>query len=353
MEQAHRISYYWKCQLIGWSLAAAYWQLDGLFSGAYDPIFGIVQFVTDVAMYIGLTHGYRLSAHRWKWTQLGLNKLVYRIAIAILAMGVLYCVATLAKIYLLRVLFSQTHGQGWNDFWLENFRTVLVGGLRMMGIWLLAYHLYQFAASQIDLARRNATLQVLSRQAQLDNLSAQLNPHFLFNSLNTIKFLVGRDPSLARRGIDLLADLLRAGLYPRESSMTTLSQEISLVKDYLELEAMRFEERLNWELQVDESLLESYLPHFAVQTLVENAIKHGIAKEKQGGTVLIVVDRSAGGMSIRVISPGQLATTNEEGIGLSNLKNRLKLAYAEQAHLEVYDSEDKKDVHCHILIPII
>lgn len=113
-----------------------------------------------------------------------------------------------------------------------------------MSVWILAYHLYHYAQREISAVKENARLTIMTKEAQLNNLSAQLNPHFFFNSLNTIKFLVEEDPGAARRAIDLLSDLLRSSLYRKDDMLITLQQEIDLVKDYLELEKLRYEERL-------------------------------------------------------------------------------------------------------------
>jgi two-component system LytT family sensor kinase len=117
--------------------------------------------------------------------------------------------------------------------------------------------------------------------AQLKNLTAQLNPHFLFNSLNSIKALVVENPESARRAIDLLSDLLRTSLYGREDALISIKNELAMVKDYLELEKMRMEDRLEVDIEVDNELLAVQIPPLCIQTLVENSIKHGIDKQKK------------------------------------------------------------------------
>lgn len=151
---------------------------------------------------------------------------------AILVMGILYTLVTVLKVYAIRVLFIDRPAQNLIDFFKMNGLAIFVAGIRLMSIWLLAYHFYQHS-------QRENRLALSFKEAQLNNLSAQLNPHFLFNSLNTIKSLVAGDPRSARRGIDLLSELLRSSLYQRPSMLIPLESEMSLVKDYLELEKIR------------------------------------------------------------------------------------------------------------------
>jgi LytS/YehU family sensor histidine kinase len=181
---------------------------------------------------------------------------------------------------------------------------IFVAGVRLMSIWLLAYHLYQYEQREIRITKENARLAIITREAQLNNLSAQLNPHFLFNSLNNIKALVIENPESARRGIDLLSDILRTSLYSGDMMLTSINNEIELVKDYLELEKLRFEERLQFAIKVDDELLKIAILRLSVQTLVENAIKHGISKQKDGGLVSIRVEKFPDTYSYQRPEPG-------------------------------------------------
>jgi LytS/YehU family sensor histidine kinase len=196
-----------------------------------------------------------------------------------------------------------------------------------MAIWVLAYYLYQYAQREIQATRESARLALIAKDAQLDNLRAQLNPHFFFNSLNNIKALVLADPQAARRAIDLLSDLLRTSLYRRDVLQIALRDELTLIKDYLELERMRFEERLQVEIIIEESLLATPVLPLSIQVLVENAIKHGIAQRKDGGVIRIAVAKDDADLLISVSSPGYLSAGPANGLGLKNLRERLQLQY--------------------------
>ncbi|MCR9229288.1 MAG: histidine kinase, partial [Flavobacteriaceae bacterium] len=191
----------------------------------------------------------------------------------------------------------------------------------------------------------------IAKQSQLDNLSAQLNPHFLFNSLNSIKALVLENPKSARRAIDLLSDLLRSSLYEKEQLTVTLAEEMALVKDYVELEKLRFEERLTIKLNIDDSLGNVKIPPLSIQLLVENAIKHGVDKQLQGGTVDITVQNKGNLVEIKVKNPGAFSHGEHTGLGLKNLVERLLLQYEGRAKIEVETTSDNL-VQATLTIPI-
>ena len=216
----------------------------------------------------------------------------------------------------------------------RNFLTLAATGIRLMAIWILAFHLYHYAMMQISIAQENARLQVAAKEAQLNSLSAQLNPHFFFNSLNSIKALVASDPESARRAIDLLSELLRNSLYQRDGILIPLSEEIALVEDYLELEKIRFEDRLSYELAIDKRQESRPVLPLSIQTLVENAIKHGIAKSVNGGLVKVDIKKIDSYLKISVQNPGMLKSVETAGgVGLHNLQSRLALEYGDKASL--------------------
>ncbi len=220
-----------------------------------------------------------------------------------------------------------------------------------MSIWVLAYHLYHYAQREINVAKENARLSVVAKEAQLSNLSAQLNPHFFFNSLNNIKSLVIENPESARRAIDLLSDLLRNSLYSKDDKLIPVKEEISVVEDYLELEKMRFEERLQMNIMVEEELSGLLIPPLSIQALVENAVKHGIDKRKEGGLIEIKVEKEGGFLKITVQNPGKLLLEKQQGLGVQNLKERLLLQFNGKAIFNITGLTDEK-VLATILIPV-
>ncbi len=352
LEKKPYISLYWKCQLIGWSVAALYWTFQGWSAaGNFRFNLAVVQFVSDVMMYILITHLYRNFANKNRWQDLSLEKLTWRMLIVIPAMGIFYLLVTIGKLYLVRLLFLSHLPQSFTDFFSVNAIGIFVAGIRLMSIWLLAYHLYHYAKREIRLSVENAGLELSFKQSQLDNLSAQLNPHFLFNALNNIKSLVYTRPDAAGRAIDLLSELLRNGLYKGNDMLVRLNEEVALVRDYLELEALRMQERLTYNLDIDISLSGLMVPRLCIQTLVENAVKHGVALEKNGGKIEVIINKRDGFVDIRVLNPGKLQEDKRTtGIGLHNLKERLDLSYHHTASFSQYETDQK--VCSEIKIPI-
>ena len=229
---------------------------------------------------------------------------------------------------------------------------VFMTGLRLTAIWVLAYHLYHIYQKEIETAKQNAALSVVAKQAQLDSLMTQLNPHFLFNSLNSIKSLVIEKPETARRAIDLLSDILRTSLYQKDASDIPVQDELGLVRDYVELEKLRFEERLNMSVQMNENVNSFKVPALSIQLLVENAIKHGIGKRIKGGTIDLMISREGDQLKIIVENPGVFEEHNSEaGLGLKNLKERLLVQYKGEASLTL-ENQESDTVSATLLIPI-
>jgi sensor histidine kinase YesM len=336
LKKLFNISLYWKCQLIGWSVASLYWVYFGYDGQGYNYFIGLLQFLSDVALYILITHLYRNFALRHNWQQLNLSQLLRRIIPAIIVMGTVYLLVTSVKVYLFNRWISPGSTQPFLIFFKTYRLPMFMAGIRLMSIWLLAYHLYHYAQREINIAKENARLELITRDAQLNNLSAQLNPHFLFNSLNNIKALVIENPKAARRAIDLLSDLLRTALYGRDVQLAKISAEVSLVKDYLELEKLRFEERLQFNIDIDEGLSNALILRFGIQALVENGVKHGIAKQKDGGFISIKVEQEDWAIKISVRNPGTFnLAPQHEGLGLKNLTERLQLQYKGKAGFEI------------------
>lgn len=335
MQQKRTLSLYWKCQLIGWSVASLYWNFLGSIGTHFNVWLAVVHFFGDLLIYIPVTHLYRNFSLRRGWHKLRPRQLLIRIIPAIILLGGLYMVLTIGKNYLIHYWFKTGFAIAFPDYFGELGLTLFITGTRMMSIWLLAYYGYHYAQREINATKESARLAIIAKDAQLNNLTAQLNPHFFFNSLNNIKAQVMEDPHAARRAIDLLSEVLRTALYNRDTTLITLQQEMALIRDYLELEKMRFEQRLQTHLEVDQQLAQAAILPLSIQTLVENAIKHGIAQRKAGGTICIKVERKDGHLQATVRNPGTLQAQHTGGLGLKNLAERLQLQFNGKATLRL------------------
>ncbi|WP_394776046.1 sensor histidine kinase [Flavobacterium sp.] len=345
------ISTYWKIQFIGWITASLYWGLSAFLSGNFIWKLGIADLILDIFIGITLTHIYRNFALKKGWNKLNLKRLVPKIALSILILSLLYMFLIVSKLYLVRLLVLKNATVSFITFFKAAQLQVFITGTRLMSIWVLAYHLYHYSRLKIETIKENARLSIIIKEAQLNNLSAQLNPHFFFNSLNNIKFLVLENPDSARRAIDLLSELLRNSLNNNIMRLVSINDEINLVKDYLELEKIRFEERLQIKIETSIDLSKYSILPLSIQTLVENAIKHGIEKRKMGGFIMIKVDEENNFIKISVKNSGNISQEiKTSGIGLNNLKERLLLQYNGNAFFDIKEMEDET-VLATILIP--
>ena len=345
------LSTYWKIQFTGWIIASLYWGLSAFLSGNFIWEMGIVDLILDVSIGIVLTHIYRNFALKNGWNKLNLKMLLPRIVFSILLLSLLYTVLIIGKLYLVRLLIFKNEMGSFLLFFKSVQLQVFITGTRLMSIWVLAYHLYHYSRLELETVKENARLSIIIKEAQLNSLSAQLNPHFFFNSLNNIKFLVIENPDAARRAIDLLSELLRNSLNTNIAKLISLDDEINLVRDYLELEKIRFEERLQIKIETSVNISQHLMLPFSIQSLVENAIKHGIEKRKTGGFITVKIETKNDFIKITVQNSGKLnREIQNSGIGLRNLKERLLLQYNGNASFEIKELEDET-VLATILIP--
>ena len=345
------LSTYWKIQFTGWIIASLYWGLSAFLSGNFIWEMGIVDLMLDVSIGIVLTHIYRNFALKNGWNKLNLKMLLPRIVFSILLLSLLYTVLIVGKLYLVRLLIFKNEMGSFLLFFKSVQLQVFITGTRLMSIWVLAYHLYHYSRLELETVKENARLSIIIKEAQLNSLSAQLNPHFFFNSLNNIKFLVIENPDAARRAIDLLSELLRNSLNTNIAKLISLDDEINLVRDYLELEKIRFEERLQIKIETSVNISQHLMLPFSIQSLVENAIKHGIEKRKTGGFITVKIETKDDFIKITVQNTGKLnREVQNSGIGLRNLKERLLLQYNGNASFEIKELEDET-VLATILIP--
>ena len=213
--------------------------------------------------------------------------------------------------------------------------------------------LAQFGAAVVEHVAqlRSVQMQSLVSQAELQTLQAQINPHFLFNSLNTLYGVIDRSNPEARRLVVNLADVFRY-LLGSERTFIEIEEELRIVRAYLEIEEMRLGPRLRSELNIDDSTLHATIPVLSIQPLVENAVKHGVAPRVGAGFVRLGIRSDAGGLFVEVANSGECdprvlvnqggdnsGAESSGGIGLSNVRRRLTLCYGEESHFEARSAD--------------
>ena len=185
-----------------------------------------------------------------------------------------------------------------------------------------------------EMELRTSQLEARLALSRLQVLKMQLHPHFLFNTLNAISELMYKNPDAAERMISHLSDLLRLSFENLEVQEISLKQELEFLRKYLEIEQMRFEDRLKVEMKIPADTLDAGVPNMILQPLVENAIKHGLAPRSEGGKIEIEAVRNNGHLSLRVsdngigVPFGDLENL-DEGVGLSNTRRRLRHLYGD------------------------
>jgi len=209
------------------------------------------------------------------------------------------------------------------------------GFLAFWGTVVVA-HAYEYYR-QVQIGRTRASeLSAQLAQAQLAALRMQIHPHFLFNTLNSIAALLHKDVEAADRMIARLSDFLRATLNSSDKPVVTLAEEIDFLRTYLEIEKIRFQDRLIVEIQVDDAAMDAQVPNLILQPLVENAIRHGVGRSKLAGRLLIHAERSGDRLEVRIedngpgLDPKQQPESDGgqvDGIGLVNTRNRLAKFY--------------------------
>jgi two-component system, LytTR family, sensor kinase len=215
-------------------------------------------------------------------------------------------------------------------------------------IWLILpcfffYHLYRFTTIYQDRKQRTIKAETQLQISELENLKKQLNPHFLFNALNSIKALTLVDGKQARESIIQLSDLLRLSLNLGEQQRATLGEEIKLAHNYLALEKLRFDKRLMYKFKIQDDLDNVLIMPMSLNTLLENAVKHGIGQLKSGGEIIVSAAANQGLLTIQVENTGfydPKPKSSEGGIGLENLHKRLALQYGERASFTI-ENENK------------
>ena len=253
---------------------------------------------------------------------------------------------------LLWILLAKLLAYGLSQF--PNFRgldhrfasqvSVLFGAGFLLYLLSVASHYVILAIEESNLAEtRVRETSILARDAELRALKAQVNPHFLFNSLNSISALTSVDPSKAREMCILLAEFLRMTLGLGEKSSIPLSEEMVMLHRYLAIEKVRFGSRLRMEEAVQPELQETQLPPLVLQPLIENAITHGIAHLPEGGLVRLS-GRSHNGRVLLAIEntfDPESTPSRKGGLGLKNVRERLEGRYGNEANMRVSTENDK------------
>lgn len=219
-------------------------------------------------------------------------------------------------------------------------------------IWNCIYFIYHYVSETRKNQLDNLKLEALVKSLELKTIKSHINPHFIFNALNSIRALIDEDPTRARQAVTGLSKILRSSMQSDQQEIISLEKELDIVKDYLALEFIRFEDRLKLMYQIDEETLDHPIPPMMLQTLVENAIKHGIGKAIEGGEIMVSTKAYGDYFELRVVNSGKLnLIEGHEGFGLASTANRLHLIFGDKATFSIKQL-DPEHVEAKAIIPL-
>jgi hypothetical protein len=350
-------SLYWACQIGGWGgLWALFYFIFISGSTRQLPAPHLIEQTLYCSFGLIGTHLLRILFYWFDWNRLPLFALIPRVLVATILLGIVEVWGIRAVLTawmparppqsLYRMPYAPPREpEGEQRFhslprfvWFEFGKCALT-----LFAWSAVYFGYQYQKQLKAVQLESLRLDAAVKEAELKALRSQVNPHFLFNSLNTIRALIDESPPKAREGVTRLAELFRGALRMSELNTIPLRVELQTVAAYLALEQLRFEDKLKVRMDIDQTTLTFPVPPFLVQSLIENAFKHGVYTLQRGGEISCVIKPQSEGLSISITNPGRLApAAARKESGLANARARLELIYGSQASLRLYqDAGDR------------
>jgi hypothetical protein len=339
---------YWLCQVLGWGFLAFAQTMTAIGSEVPAPTLRIALEVSLVnALALTYTHFLRNYMKRHSWQTLGVAALLPRVFAASVVGGL--PIAILMRFMFIATMWgggTPEQQQEMSDVagevgaWLVSADPLFLRTLNWsatLTIWIVLYFSITSLRDRRLVELRQSELARALQVAELRLLKSQLNPHFLFNSLNSVRALIADDPGGAQKAVTQLARTLRYTLTAGQEEVVSLERELEIVADYLGLESLRLGERLHIERTISVEARVARIPVMLLQTIVENAIKHGIAELPQGGVLRISAEVREAMLLIEVENPRPATAVQgpSHGIGLRNAVERLRLLFGKAAGLDL------------------
>ncbi len=336
---------YWISQASGWTFYAAV-NLIAMFSFESFTWQKGLLFLFICILGLLSTHLLRATIKKKDWLDLPLKKIVPRVLISSLVIGVLLSIVFFA-LNLTGVFYNMSEFKPATPLiWTFNLSSVIL-------LWQLIYFSVHFFQNYKKVEIEALIWEAAVKDFELKTLKSQLNPHFMFNALNSIRALIEEDPASAKIAVTKLSNILRYSLRIEKSETVTLEDEMQTVVDYLDLEKIRFEERLNYDIKTEPKAAKTEIPPMMVQTLVENGIKHGISKQTNGGKILVNSFVEDSKLHILISNTGHLSEEDLKsatGFGIQNTKHRLNLLYGEFGSFNIQNTS-QTEVLAEVIIP--
>lgn len=342
-----KIPKYWLFQALGWGLFLAVNVFFAISYRVVDQVF-VIRLLVTISLGVLFTHMMRMVIKRLKFLQQHINRQLF--SFLLLSVGFALTVGLMETLFveLFDMGFKQERDFSFFQDYISNAFTWTI----FLFIWNCIYFIYHF----IDESTRNQLdklkLEALVKSLELKTIKSHINPHFIFNALNSIRALIDENPMHARQAVTALSNILRSSMVSESQETISLEKELSIVKDYLALELIRFEDRLTIQYDVSSDLLDFELPPMMLQTLVENAIKHGIGKSLKPGCIHIKAFQTDHSVKLQVLNTGCLQmNVNHEGFGIQSTANRLKLIFGDEASFDI-KQKDEMHVQATVTIPL-
>lgn len=336
-----------------WIFQISAWTIHYLFYGiltATQPDAEWIDYVSIGIFIIAgflITHLFRNYVKKNNWIAFPIKKLVFRILITSFLLSIVWNIIYFIDLY----AFYGAEKKFFNPIYIT---ALLVNLSIIMLVWQMIYFIFHIIQNYQKIEVEKWRAEAQAKEAQLNSLKRQLNPHFVFNALNSVRALIVEDPKQAQEMITQLSNLIRYTLQSEPKELVRLDDELAIVKDYLSLESIRFEDRLKINLQIDPKSNSFMVPPMILQTLVENAIKHGISKFTQGGELSIISIVENNQLVLQIRNPGKFdlgnKTDESTGVGLKNSSERLNLLFGGGSRL-VLSNESQNQVLAELVIP--
>lgn len=335
---------YWICELGGWLIFVFFQCLFAKLNGTFSLNFAVSQAI-QFSFGVILTHLFRGVIIQFSWLRINTLLQIPIVIISCLLLAILHDYGQFALESLLNIAGNKH---------LNN--VIIASGVLNLAfiyfLWSLIYFLFHFIQNYKKAEIENFKWQASINEIELNKLKSQLNPHFMFNAMNSIRALVDENPMKSKEAITQLSNLLRNTLQMGKNKVIPFNEELKIVNDYLSLESIRYEERLKIKMEIDAKSFDFEVPPLMIQTLVENGIKHGISKLTEGGIIKISTQVEKEKLTVTIINSGQLKDNQESetGFGIKNTRQRLQLLYGHEASLKVFNL-DSKNVSTQLIIP--
>ncbi len=317
---------YWWCQISGW----LFYVIINLFFYGLSNSTSFNDFVVYFLLFVmgvALTHGYRFLIKQFRVLSYPLVFQLGFIVVSSIILSVVY--------FGIGSVFNIT---------LFNLE-VLLNGVVPFVFWSAIYFGFHYLENYKKTEIQNLRWEAASKDIELNKLKSQLNPHFMFNSMNSIRALIDENPVKAKEAVTQLSNILRNTLLMNKNKEIALDEELNIVKDYLALEKIRYEERLKYDFELDQDALQKLVPPLIVQAQVENAIKHGISKLPKGGKITISGKLYQNVLTLEISNTGKLSEEKTDtGFGLLNSKQRLELLYGDKASIAINEKNEEVSV---------